>query len=174
MRYGVLAFLFASVLFADERFTTVPASEGLDLLAGLQHSDFGGNGAGGFRIKGALGRYLGAYAYFSYNPIPNRPVTNLGPVINLIDYGGGLELHASGHRVSPYIFSGIGALRTGFLTFSENNFAGNFGGGVRVYVNRYYGFMADVTTVKAYNNNWIERYSVGIFISLPPARWPGW
>jgi hypothetical protein len=51
----------------------------------------------------------------------------------------------------------IGALRTGTQTFSFNEFAGNFGGGLRVYVNRYYGFMADVTTVKAFNTSWIER-----------------
>jgi len=192
VRRCLFALLLTSALSADEHFSNSLGTQGLDLLGGVQHTSAGTDPVGGFRILGGLGRFVSGYVEYTYSRPVSRTFLSRGNNaefnVSLMDYGGGLELHANRWRVSPYIYGGIGGVRTGASVHllgrtrdsSVNNFAGSVGGGVRVYVNQYYGFMAEVKglrptdSLKPHDSRWIERYALGVFLRFPPPIWPSW
>ena len=181
MRYCFCVCLFVSVaLAADEQFTTRLGSQAIDVIGGVQHTGGGTDPVGGLKIRGGLSRYLSGYGEFTYSRTRNDVFLfrgNNGELqASLIDLNAGLEAHASGLRLAPYGFSGIGLVRAGSSAevlgqkaeSSVNKVAGSFGGGVRFFVNRHWGFSAEVKAVKPMDIKWIQRYAAGIFLSFPP------
>ena len=182
MRHFICVFLLAATLAADDRFENRLGSQAIDLIGGLQHTNLGTDPVAGLKIRGGLARHFSAYGEFTYSWLRND-VVNLGGNngqlrASLMDFNGGLEVHASGWRLQPFAYAGLGAVRSGAsfelvgqkIEAAENKFAGSFGGGVRMWVNPYWGFSAEVKTVKPLDIDWIQRYAAGVFFTWPHAR----
>lgn len=178
MRYCFSLCLFVSVALADERFATRLGSQAVDVIGGVQHTGAGTDPVGGMKIRGGLGRFVSGYGEFAYSRTRNDVLLfrgNNGELqSSLIDLNGGLELHGSGLRLAPFAFSGIGLVRAGSSAEllgqksegAVNKLAGSFGGGLRFFVNRHWGFSAEAKAMKPMDLKWIQRYAVGIFLSF--------
>jgi hypothetical protein len=182
LRYCFCLLLLASTLAADDRFENRLGSQAVDFIGGVQHTNLGTDPVAGLKIRGGLARHLSGYGEFTYSWLRNDVFLaggNNGQVrASLMDFNGGLEVHASGWRLQPFAYAGIGAVRPGAslevlgqkVEDAENKFAGSFGGGVRLWVNQYWGFSAEVKTIKPIDIDWIQRYAAGVFISWPRPR----
>jgi hypothetical protein len=182
LRYCLCLFLLASALHAQDRYETRLGSQAVDILGGVQHTNSGTDPVAGLKIRGGLARHLSGYGEFTYSWLRNDVFPfrgNNGQLrASLMDFNGGLELHASGWRLQPFAYAGIGAVRVGSSVEvlgqkaedAVNKFAGSFGGGLRLHVNDYWGFSAEVKTMKPLDIDWIQRYAAGVFITWPRAR----
>jgi hypothetical protein len=182
LRLCLCLFLLTASLAADDRFENRLGSQAFDFIGGLQHTNLGTDPVAGLKIRGGLARHLSGYGEFTYSWLRNDVFPFAGNNgqfrASLMDFNGGLEVHASGWRLQPFAYAGLGAVRTGIsaeavgrrVEDAENKFAGSFGGGVRMWVNPHFGFSAEVKTIKPLDIDWIQRYAVGVFINFPRAR----
>lgn len=131
--------------------------------------------AGGEILIG-LPHNLAVYGDASWNRIfrfrAAGPALNVSADVNLYDAGGGVLWSIPNRtRIVPYLRGGGSLIhlsagaRLGEQSFdsSANRFAGSFGGGARVHINKKFGLLGDVRAFRGINMLWLFRLSGGFF-----------
>ena len=171
---ALLVLLTIPVLCAQE---TRLGSETAEVLGGViyKHGDGRAETAVGGRILGGINRYLSAYGEYAFSRVISE--TTYTPRENKVrasymDFGGGGELHWSGHRLQPYALGGVGSVRISAkaivgpaeATVSNYHFASSAGGGLRIFATRGVGFLVEAKSVHIPSiSGRFERYAVGMF-----------
>ena len=136
------------------------------------HPSFGGD------VSVGVAKYLGIFGHGNYSLIARDTYCSQGCIsgsVNELQFLGGFEAVGSNHsRVVPFgrvgggLVRGIGTVSGYGVTISAsvNVPAVAFGGGFRVYANKHFGFVMDVSvlrTVGNYGGGWLVVPTAGLF-----------
>jgi hypothetical protein len=179
MKKALLVALTLPALFAQDYKTTLGTGTG-EFIGGVQHVHSGGTDPViGGKLLAGLSRWLSLYGEYSYSRVRSQDFYTSNTIAlrtSLMDMGGGVEVHWSGGRLQPYLLGGIGSARdsstlsvgAAHLTRSAYHLTGSVGGGVRMFVTRRAGFLAEVKSVNG-DGFGFERYAFGVFYQQPRA-----